>query len=133
MTKVTDLATAVASIPPGSHVALSGFATSRSPMAFSHEMIRQGKSITDARNGGSSGCVETGAFGKESYILTGYFNLVKVLEITLHNGIDPKSGKMIGIESGNTILIMILTSPAPSIRADSNNSLGIFSKNVLKR
>ncbi|MCK7482842.1 MAG: hypothetical protein M0C28_41270 [Candidatus Moduliflexus flocculans] len=28
-----------------------------------------------------SGCVETGAFGKEAYILTGYFNLPKVLEI----------------------------------------------------
>ncbi len=65
------------------------------------ELIRQGKSIIDARNGGASGCVETGAFGKECYILTGYFNLVKVLEITLNNGIDPKTGKKIGIETGN--------------------------------
>ena len=31
--------------------------------------------MIDARNGGASGCVEAGAFGKESYILTGYFNL----------------------------------------------------------
>jgi len=68
--------------------------------AIIQELIRQGKSIIDARNGGSSGCVETGAFGKESYILTGYFNLVKVLEITLNNGIDPRTGKKIGIESG---------------------------------
>ncbi len=45
--------------------------------AIIQEMLRQGKSIEDARNGGASGCVETGAFGKESYILTGYFNLVK--------------------------------------------------------
>ncbi|MCK4257489.1 MAG: glycyl radical protein [Halanaerobiales bacterium] len=65
------------------------------------EMLRQGKSIEDARCGGTSGCVETGAFGKESYILTGYFNLVKVLEITLHNGIDPCSGKMLGIKTGD--------------------------------
>ena len=64
------------------------------------EMLRQGKSIEDARCGGTSGCVETGAFGKESYILTGYFNLVKVLEITLNNGIDPRTGKKIGIENG---------------------------------
>lgn len=63
------------------------------------EMLRQGKSIEDARCGGTSGCVETGAFGKESYILTGYFNLVKVLEITLNNGIDPQTGKKIGIET----------------------------------
>ena len=64
------------------------------------ELLRQGKSLEDARNGGTSGCVETGAFGKESYILTGYFNLVKVLEITLNNGLDPQSGKKLGIETG---------------------------------
>ncbi len=69
--------------------------------AIVQELLRQGKSIQDARNGGASGCVETGAFGKESYILTGYFNLTKVLEITLHNGIDPRSGKKIGIASGD--------------------------------
>ncbi|MCK5140683.1 MAG: formate C-acetyltransferase/glycerol dehydratase family glycyl radical enzyme, partial [Candidatus Heimdallarchaeota archaeon] len=51
--------------------------------------------------GGASGCVETGAFGTESYILTGYFNIVKVLEITLNNGTDPSTGKNIGIRSGD--------------------------------
>lgn len=65
------------------------------------ELLRQGKSIEDARNGGASGCVETGAFGKESYILTGYFNLPKVLEITLFNGTDPRTGKKIGVEIGD--------------------------------
>jgi pyruvate formate-lyase/glycerol dehydratase family glycyl radical enzyme len=69
--------------------------------AIIQELIRQGKSVEDARNGGSSGCVETGAFGKESYILTGYFNIPKVLEITLHNGVDPRTGKKLGIESGD--------------------------------
>jgi len=69
--------------------------------AIVEELLRQGKSIEDARNGGASGCVETGAFGKESYILTGYFNLTKVLELTLHNGIDPRSGERIGIETGD--------------------------------
>jgi formate C-acetyltransferase len=44
--------------------------------------------------------VEVGAFGKESYILTGYFNLVKVLEVTLHNGVDPETGKQIGLKTG---------------------------------
>jgi formate C-acetyltransferase len=65
------------------------------------ELLRQGKTLEDARNGGSSGCVETGAFGKESYILTGYFNLVKVLEITLNNGVDPRTGNKIGIKTGD--------------------------------
>src|SRR3989339_427299 len=69
--------------------------------AIVKELVRQGKSIEDARNGGASGCVETGAFGTESYILTGYFNLTKILEVTLHNGVDPVTGKKIGIESGN--------------------------------
>ncbi len=65
------------------------------------ELVRQGKSLADARAGGSSGCVEVGAFGKESYILTGYFNMPKVLEITLANGVDPRTGKRIGIETGD--------------------------------
>ena len=65
------------------------------------ELLRQGKSIEDARAGGTSGCVETGAFGKEAYILTGYFNLPKVLEIALNNGRDPRTGKMVGIETGD--------------------------------
>jgi len=65
------------------------------------ELLRQGKRLEDARCGGISGCVETGAFGKEAYILTGYFNLPKVLEITLNNGVDPRSGKKIGTETGD--------------------------------
>jgi trans-4-hydroxy-L-proline dehydratase len=69
--------------------------------AIIEELLRQGKSKADARNGGASGCVESGAFGKEAYILTGYFNLVKILEITLHDGIDPKTGKKIGLETGD--------------------------------
>jgi len=68
--------------------------------AIVQELVRQGKSVEDARNGGSSGCVEAGAFGKEAYILTGYFNLPKVFEITLHNGVDPATGRRIGAETG---------------------------------
>jgi len=68
--------------------------------AIIQELVRQGKSIEDARQGGASGCVESGAFGKEAYILTGYFNLTKVLEITLNNGVDPRTGKEIGLKIG---------------------------------
>lgn len=64
------------------------------------EQLRQGKSLEDARAGGCSGCVETGAFGKEAYILTGYFNLVKILELALHNGRDPRTGIQLGPETG---------------------------------
>ncbi len=65
------------------------------------ELLRQGKSLADARRGGTSGCVETGAFGKENYNLTGYFNMPKVLELALHNGIDPRTGKQLGPQTGN--------------------------------
>jgi len=71
--------------------------------ALIQEMSRQGKSLQDARRGGASGCVETGAFGVECYILTGYFNLPKILEITLNNGWDPRTGKMIGLETGDPV------------------------------
>ena len=87
--------------------------------AIIQEMVRQGKSIEDARNGGASGCVETGAFGKESYILTGYFNLTKVLEITLNNGVDPRTGEKIGIESGH-----------PTTFASFDDLFGAFGKQL---
>ncbi|MGA8903443.1 MAG: trans-4-hydroxy-L-proline dehydratase [Candidatus Bathyarchaeia archaeon] len=65
------------------------------------ELVRQGKAVEDARSGGISGCVETGCFGKEAYILTGYLNLPKILEITLNNGVDPRTGKTIGSTTGD--------------------------------
>ncbi len=65
------------------------------------ELVRQGKDIVDARKGGASGCVESGAFGTEAYILTGYFNLNKVLEVTLRNGTDPRTGRKIGLATGD--------------------------------
>jgi pyruvate formate-lyase/glycerol dehydratase family glycyl radical enzyme len=76
-----------------------GFPSLFNSDAVVQEQLRQGKSLADARAGGCSGCVETGAFGKEAYILTGYFNLVKILEITLNNGIDTRTGKKIGLKT----------------------------------
>lgn len=69
--------------------------------AIIQELLRQGKSLVDARNGGASGCVETGAFGTECYWLTGYFNLVKILEVTLNNGFDPRTGVQVGPKTGD--------------------------------
>ncbi|MDA8133159.1 MAG: formate C-acetyltransferase/glycerol dehydratase family glycyl radical enzyme, partial [Desulfobacteraceae bacterium] len=69
--------------------------------AILQEMTLHGKTIEDSRSAGASGCVEAGVFGKEAYILTGYFNLPKILEITLHNGRDPRTKKQIGLETGD--------------------------------
>jgi formate C-acetyltransferase len=65
------------------------------------ELVRQGKAVEDARSGGISGCVETGCFGKEAYILTGYLNLPKILEVTLNNGVDPRTDNKIGASTGD--------------------------------
>ena len=87
--------------------------------AVVEELLRQGKTIEDARQGGTSGCVETGAFGKESYILTGYFNLPKIFEITLHNGRDPRTGAELGLRTGD-----------PASFATFEEFLGAFTRQV---
>jgi trans-4-hydroxy-L-proline dehydratase len=66
------------------------------------ELTRMGKSVEDAREGGTSGCVEAGAFGKEAYILTGYINLPKILEVALSDGIDPATGTRLGPSNGGS-------------------------------
>jgi len=78
-----------------------GYPSVFNPETYIMEMVRQGKSLEDAREGGCSGCIEVGAFGKEAFLLTGYLNVPKVLEVTLNNGIDPATGKKVGIESGD--------------------------------
>jgi pyruvate formate-lyase/glycerol dehydratase family glycyl radical enzyme len=65
------------------------------------EQVRAGKTLEDAREGGCSGCIETGAFGKEAYILTGYLNVPKILELALNNGMDPLSGRAVGLPTGD--------------------------------
>ncbi len=78
-----------------------GYPSVFNPDIYILEMLRQGKSLQDAREGGCSGCIEVGAFGKEAYLLTGYLNVPKILEVTLNNGLNPVSGKMVGIQTGD--------------------------------
>jgi acyl CoA:acetate/3-ketoacid CoA transferase alpha subunit len=72
MSKVTSLADAVASIPSGAHLALSGFAITRCTMAFAREVIRQGiKGLTISQCVGAmdadllvgAGCVDRIIYG----------------------------------------------------------------------
>jgi formate C-acetyltransferase len=65
------------------------------------KMLRQGKSLKDARLGGVSGCIETGALGEEAYVLTGYLNLPKIMELALNDGVDPRTKKRIGVRTGD--------------------------------
>ncbi len=78
-----------------------GYPSVFNPDTYILEMLRQGKSLEDAREGGCSGCIEVGAFGKEAYLLTGYLNVPKIFEVTLNNGIDPVTGKMVTIQTGD--------------------------------
>jgi len=78
-----------------------GYPSIFNPDVYVTEMLRQGKALNDAREGGCSGCIEVGAFGKEAFLLTGYLNVPKILEVTLNNGIDPVTGKMAGISTGD--------------------------------
>ena len=78
-----------------------GYPSVFNPDTYVQELVREGKSLADAREGGCSGCIEVGAFGKEAYLLTGYLNTPKILEITLNNGIDPETGKRLGLQTGD--------------------------------
>jgi formate C-acetyltransferase len=78
-----------------------GYPSVFNPDVYVTELLRQGKSLRDAREGGCSGCIEVGAFGKEAFILTGYLNVPKLLEVTLNNGIDPVTGNRVGLETGD--------------------------------
>lgn len=78
-----------------------GYPSIFNPDTYVKEMVRAGKSLEDAREGGCSGCIEVGAFGKEAYLLTGYLNTPKILEITLNNGFDPISKKQLGLKTGD--------------------------------
>ncbi|WP_280744120.1 MULTISPECIES: trans-4-hydroxy-L-proline dehydratase [unclassified Parabacteroides] len=78
-----------------------GYPSVFNPDVYIQELMRQGKTLEDAREGGCSGCIEVGAFGKEAYLLTGYLNVPKLLEVTLNNGYDPVSGKQVSIQTGD--------------------------------
>ncbi len=69
--------------------------------AILQQFLRAGKSLEDARRGGPSGCVTISAFGKESCVLTGYMNWPKLLELSLNDGRDPKTGRQLGPHTGH--------------------------------
>jgi formate C-acetyltransferase len=78
----------------------SGYPSAFNVESIVSEQLNMGKSIEDARNGGTSGCIETGCFGKEAYMLHGYLNTPKILELALNNGKDMITGKSIGLQTG---------------------------------
>ncbi len=78
-----------------------GYPSVFNPDTYVKEMLGMGKTLQDAREGGCSGCIEVGAFGKEAYLLTGYLNVPKLLELVLNNGYDPVTGRLVSIQAGD--------------------------------
>lgn len=70
--------------------------------AILQELMFLGKTVDDAREGGiASGCVETGTAGKEAYVLTGYLNVPKILELAMNRGMDTYTGCQAGLDVGD--------------------------------
>lgn len=65
-------------------------------------LMKLGFSEVQARDWCLMGCTEPIVPGLSDYqSMMGFFNTIKVFEITLYNGIDPVSGKQVGPKSGD--------------------------------
>lgn len=66
-------------------------------------MLEKGVAPADAYNYAVVGCIETAVPGKWGYRVTGmsFLNALKILEITLNNGVDPKTGLQLLPGRGN--------------------------------
>ncbi|WP_432667132.1 formate C-acetyltransferase/glycerol dehydratase family glycyl radical enzyme [Wukongibacter baidiensis] len=65
-------------------------------------MLAKGASIEDARDWSIEGCVEPFVSGKsDGRPVVGYINGIKLLELILNDGVDPLTGKQIGLKTGD--------------------------------
>lgn len=65
--------------------------------------LQKGGTLEESRDWTVVGCVEPhpGGGGTDASTIGGYINSMKALELVLHNGLDPVSGEMAGIETGD--------------------------------
>lgn len=62
----------------------------------------RGVALEDARDYAPIGCIELTIPGKaNSHAVSGWFNLLKVLELTLYGGVNPASGEQLGLDTGD--------------------------------
>lgn len=65
-------------------------------------LLSLGFTLKEARNWGICGCIEPHVLGKTDFQSNpGYFNPLKIFNITLHNGYDPVTNQFLGIETGD--------------------------------
>ena len=66
-------------------------------------MIEKGATLEEARDWGIVGCIEPhpGGGTSEGSPTSGYLNGLKCLELVLHRGVDPITGKKVGLDLGD--------------------------------
>jgi pyruvate formate-lyase/glycerol dehydratase family glycyl radical enzyme len=64
-------------------------------------MVSRGITLQDARSGSVNGCVSCHCDGKDRMASSGYFNLVKCLELALNDGVDHLTGEQLGPQTGD--------------------------------
>lgn len=78
-----------------------------SPAMFNDKLViptvlAKGATIQEARDWSIEGCVENYVTGKsDGRPVVGYINTVKLVEFVLYNGIDPVTGKQVGVPTGD--------------------------------
>lgn len=64
-------------------------------------LLSERVSLEDARNYSMGGCIDATIAGKSRIAAYGMFIVSKVFEITMNNGIDPRTGSKLGLETGD--------------------------------
>lgn len=66
-------------------------------------MLAKGATIDEARDWAIVGCIQPqpGGGTADGSPDAGYVNAAKVLEIVLHNGVDPRTGDLVGLQTGD--------------------------------
>ena len=64
-------------------------------------VMSYGASAEEARTMDIRGCYETGVRANEVCTATGYVNPLKAVVLALHDGVDPRTGKQIGVSVGD--------------------------------
>ena len=91
-------------IQEGLKMIQAGMAT---PAFFNDELVvpmvmeKTGCSIEEARNWGIHGCVQPGVAGcSDGRPTVGYVNMLKCVELMMHNGVNPVNGEQLGPKTG---------------------------------
>lgn len=63
-------------------------------------LVSQGVPLRDARDYALAGCIDVNLPGKSRINAFGMFIVPRVLEITINNGVDPRTGRQLGPETG---------------------------------